>query len=201
MRVVCVLLWYFVLTPASLFAQWRVGLEVTSESFRGASGPAPGWESSTPSFRPYRPTWWGLRAEAPGQGLRPALTLRVASPDLALEGGEATVVEHLGVTSVLGAVPEVMVPLARLGPAVRLDGVAGLLIERWAFEGQAARLRLGPSAGVEFAVALGGRVEGAIGGAVSLLPQSVFTADDLPETLEPRSVWRRSLRGSVRLRL
>lgn len=201
MRVVCVLLWCFVLSPASLFAQWRLGVEVTSESFRGASGPAPGWDASTPSFRPYRPTWLGLRAEAPGQGVRPALTVRFASPDLALEGGEATVVEHLGVTDVLGAVPEVVVPLARLDQAVRLEGSAGLLIERWAFEGQGARVRLGPTAGLELSVALGGRLEGAIGGMVGMLPQSMFTAEDLPETLEPRSVWRRSLRGSVRLRL
>ncbi|HEX9166843.1 MAG TPA: hypothetical protein VF862_13100 [Gemmatimonadales bacterium] len=201
MGTVRLLLWWFVFWPGSLFAQWRLGVEVAVEAFSGASGPAQGWEASTPAFRPYRPTWWGLRTEAPGHRIRPALTLRFARPDLALEGDEATVVEHLGVTDVLGVVPEVLVSLARLQAGVSLDASAGLLVERWAFEGQGARTRAGPTAGLELTVALGGRLEGVIGGALGLLPKSVFTADELPETLEPRSVWRRSLRGSIRRRL
>jgi len=201
MRTVRVLLWWFVFWPGSLFAQWRLGVEVAVEAFSGVSGPAPGREASTPAFRPYRPTWWGLRAEAPGHRIRPVLTVRFTQPDLALEGNEATVVEHLGVTDVVGVVPEVVVSLARLQAGVGLDAAAGLLVERWTFEGQKARTRLGPTAGLELAVALRGRLEGVIGGALGLLPESVFTADELPETLEPRSVWRRSLRGSIRLRL
>ena len=201
MRLLCVLFWFFVFWPAGLRAQWRLGVEVASESFTGASGAAPGGAASTPSFRPYRPTWVGLRADGPGGRIRPALTLRLASPDLALVGDEATVVEHLGVTEVVGMVPEAVVELARLQPGVQLAAALGVLIEQWSFEAQPARWRIGPTAGLDLVVPLGGRLEGAVGGTVGLLPESVFTAGDLPETLEPRSVWRRSLRGSVRLRL
>lgn len=201
MRVVIVLFWWFTWWPASLSAQWRAGVEVSSEWVSGASGPAPGTVAGSPSFRPYQPTWWGLRVEGPGNGIRPVLTLRAGAPDLALEGEEATVVEHLGVTDVIGAVPEVAFPIARLREGVRLLASAGVVVERWAFEGQEARLRAGPTGGIELLVALGGRLEGAFGGSVGVLPESVFTAGDLPETLEPRSVWRRSLRGSLRVRL
>lgn len=202
MRMFRVLLWCFVLFwPAGLHAQWRLGVEVAGESFSGASGAPSGGAASIPSFRPYRPVWLGLRAEGPGGRIRPALTIRAARPDLALTGADATVVEHLGVTDVFGMVPEAIVALARLQPGVQLTGSLGLLIEQWFFEAQPARWRAGPSAGLDLAVGLGGRFEGAVGGTVGVLPESVFTAAELPETLEPRSVWRRSLRGSVRFRL
>jgi hypothetical protein len=201
MRVVLVLFWWFTCWPGSVFAQWRVGLELGTEWLSGASGPGPGTPADAPSFRPYRPTWWGLRAEGPGNRIRPALTVRAGAPDLALEGQEATVVEHFGVTDVLGVVPEVVFPLARLQESVRLLASAGLVVERWAFEGQGDRLRAGPTGGFELLVALGGRLEGSVGASLGLLPESMFTSGDLPDTLEPRSVWRRSLRGSMRVRL
>ena len=201
MRVVVVLLWWFACGPANLFAQWRVGLDVTNEWLFGASGPGPAAVAGSPSFRPYEPIWWGLRVEGPGNGIRPVLTLRAGAPDLALEGEEATVIEHFGVTDVLGAIPEVAFPIARIQEGVRLLASAGVVVERWSFEGQEARLRAGPTGGIELAVSLGGRLEGAIGASVGVLPESIFTVSDLPETLEPRSVWRRSLRGSLKVRL
>jgi hypothetical protein len=138
--------------------------------------------------------------EGPRTGIRPALTLRFSSPDLALEGPEAVVVEHLGVTEVIGAVPEVLIPLVRLREGVQVIGSAGLMLERWAFEGQNPRLRAGATLGAGLEVDLGGRVEGELGATVGVLPSSMFLEADLPDNLEPRSAWRRALRGVLKIR-
>lgn len=187
--------------PTPLTGQWRVGLSYTQDRISGGTGPAPGAPADAASFRPWQPAWLGLQVQGPWRGIRPALGLRFGRPDLALEAAEVTIVEHSSITGVAGLTADAMVPVVALREGVRLDGALGVLIERWVFRGEEPRVRAGPSAGVDLAVGLGGRVEGVFGLGVSVLPTSIFEPEELPERLEPRSVWRRSLRGLVRLRL
>lgn len=199
-RHLVLLVWLFIFLPLSLWGQVRVGLEHGREVLTGATRPRAEAPAGTASFRPYQPTWWGLRLEGGWPGLRPALTLRRSTPDLALVGEDLTLVEHAAPTTVSALQAEVVAPL------VQRDGIEwraslGGLVERWAFRGSPARWRLGPVAGISVILPVVGPLEAMVGGSVGVLPVSPFTAPELPATLEPRGAWRTALRGGVSIRL
>lgn len=199
-RQVVLLVWLFILLPLSLWGQARLGLEHGREVLTGATRPRADAPAGTASFRPYQPTWWGIRFEGGWPGIRPALTLRRSTPELALEGNDLTLVEHAALTTVTALQAEIVVPL------VRRDGIEwraslGGLVERWAFRGTPVRWRLGPVAGISVILPMVGPLEAMVGGSVGVLPVSPFAAGELPETLEPQSAWRTALRGGVGLRL
>ena len=198
-RHVVLLVWLFILLPAALWGQVRLGLERGHEALTGASAPRPDAPAGTASVRPYRPTWWGLRLEGPWRRVRPALTVRRGTPDLALVGAELTLIEHAQLTTLTALQAEMVVPLFQQA-GVEWRASVGSLLERWAFRGTPPRWRGGPMAGVSLIVPVVGPVEATLGGSVGILPMSPFTAGELPETLEPRGAWRTALRGGVNLR-
>jgi hypothetical protein len=183
--------------PPQAAAQWRLGVEVGGERFRGVSGSV---QPPDRAMRPYHPLWLGLRAEAPAGRLRLGGAIRYAVPDVALEAHDVTIVAHSTITKVLAITPEALVPLAGLG-GVQLVGSAGLAVERWDFHDKPARWRAGPQAGLALEAGLGGRVVGALGGFGGYLPTSPLDAEDLPDDIEPRSAWRFGLRGSLLIRV
>jgi hypothetical protein len=124
-----------------------------------------------------------------------------AAPSLALDAPEVTVIEHAGVTTVTALRAGVIVRLAQLQPGVALRVEAGPVLEWWRFERSATRLRGGGEIGLSLTVGLGGRFSGALGGFLGVTPVSPLEPADLPEGIEPRSAWRRALRGSVGLAL
>jgi hypothetical protein len=184
--------------PAPLAAQWLVGVEGTLESVGGVS------RSTQPggaSFGIHHPAWIGLRIESPRARVQWRAGVAYAAPSLALDAPEVTVIEHAGVTTVTALRAGVIVRLAQLQPGVALRVEAGPVLEWWRFESSATRLRGGGEIGLSLTVGLGGRFSGALGGFVGVTPVSPLEPADLPEGIEPRSAWRRALRGSVGLAL
>lgn len=198
-RRLVLLAWLLLLPPRPLWGQVRIGLEHGREVLTGATRPRVDAPAGTASLRPWQPTWWGMRMEGPRRGIRPALTLRRGTPDLALAGDELTLIEHAKRTTLTALQAEAVLPILRRDGTEWQASLGGLL-ERWAFPGVAARWRLGPVAGASVVLPLAGPLEASLGGSVGLLPRSPFVREELPGTLEPRNAWRTALRGGVGLR-
>lgn len=201
MRLFILLTWLFILRPFPLWGQVRVGIEHGREVLSGVSRSRPEADGVAAGFRPYRPTWWGLRLEGGWAGVRPVLILRRSVPDLALEGEALTLIQHGPMTTVTGLGVEAIVPLSGAPGGVMWQATVGGLLERWVFRGVPARWRLGPVAGAALVLPVAGRLDLSLGGSVGMLPVSPFEAVDLPEGLEPQRAWRTALRASVSLGL
>lgn len=176
-------------------AQWWVGAEVGSDRFWG------GTEESTAeqrSFRPYRPTTFGIglarRAGKVGAGLR----LRYSSASLALEGEDALVAAK-GIFAVYSAAPELV---------YRLTGIAsnelvlhgGPLFEVWSSSGEDSQTRLGLQVGASLIVPLAARLAGSLTAEAAVIP-SPFTDAELDPSFDRRALWRRRVAGGLEYRL
>ena len=130
-----------------------------------------------------------------GVGLR----AHYASSSLALEGSDGLAAVKDALT-VYGIEPELSVRVGLLGPAVVLRVFAGPLLEVWSLPDIGSHLRVGMSASIGAEVPFGGRWSGSarIGAAVTPSP---FARDDLDETLEPRTLWRREAMAGLRYSL
>ena len=182
-------------TPAP--GQWTVGAEVGSDRFWGGSVQR---TEERRSFRPYRPTTFGLGIERRGRrrfgvGLR----LRYASAGLALEGADALVALK-GVFKVYSAAPEMVYRIATVGAGNRLVLHAGPLFEVWSVVDEPSQSRVGVQGALSLYVPLGGRFAGSFLAGVALAP-SPFARDQLDQNFERRALWRRRAGAGLEYRL
>ncbi|MEP7228205.1 MAG: hypothetical protein ABI785_12635, partial [Gemmatimonadales bacterium] len=151
-----------------LLGQWRVGVEVGSARFWGGSLDTGGDHTS---FRPYRPTTFGIGLERQIGRYAVGLQAHYAQASLALEGPEATVSAE-GAFTIVSISPEMTVRIATLGPGNQLRLHAGPLFELWDIIDQGARSRFGAQSSVSLDVPLGQRFSGVVlaGAAVTSSP-------------------------------
>jgi hypothetical protein len=184
------------LRPLPAAAQWTLGIEIGAERFWGASA-----ERSPPhrSFRPYRPTTFGMLVARRGRRVGVALQLRYTQASLALEGGDA-VVAVKGVFKVFGASPELSYRVASLGPGNELLLHAGPLFEVWSVVDEDSRARIGAQSALSLGIPLGGRLGASLSAGVGLI-ESPFARDELDPTYELRALWRRRFAAGLQYRL
>jgi len=188
------LLWILALSvaaPARAWSQWSLSLGVEADRFWGGSlenGP------EQKSFRPYRPTVFGVAAEhrfgTVGLGLRATYT----EAALGLEG-EAAVVAVKDAYKVVGLAPEVSYQIAALGPT-RLVLHAGPLIEFWHPIDLESRTRAGARGAASLLVPLGGRFGLSVAGSLAVI-SSPFNTDELLQGYERQALWRRGFAGAL----
>lgn len=176
-------------------AQWTLGVGIRAPRFSGgAVEPATGR-----SLRPYRPTMWEIGVDRAGSRVDVGLRAHYASSSLALEGSDALAAVKNAI-ALYGVDPELSVRIGRLGPDGVLRLSAGPLFELWELPDAGSRLRMGLAVSLGLEVPFGGRWAGSarIGAAVTPSP---FAREDLDESLEPRTLWRREATAGVRYRL
>lgn len=175
--------------------QWTVGAEIGSNRFWGGSEET---AAEHRSFRPYRPTTFGIglarRADELGAGLR----LHYSSASLALEGQDGLVAAK-GVFQVYGADVHLAYRLARIS-ANALTLEAGPLFEIWSVSGEESQARLGIQTGLSFRVPLGRGLVGSLTAGAAVIP-SPFTESQLEAGFQRRPLWRRRLAGGLEIRL
>jgi hypothetical protein len=181
---------------SSAHGQWAVEFEVGAARFWGSSV-----ETADPhrSFRPYRPTTFGvgLTRQAGRFGL--ALHLRYAGVSLALEGDDA-VVAVKGVYDMYHASPELVYRIGTLASTSELRLHAGPLFELWSAESDESQFRAGVQGAVSLRVPFGRRFAGSLtaGAAVTASP---FSQEQLLDGYERRALWRRSVAAGLEYRL
>ncbi len=177
-------------------AQWVLTAEVGAARFWGASAETGG---TGPSFRPYRPTVFGVGVERQGGRLGWGVQLQYAGAGLALEGKDA-VVALKGALDIYGVSPELTVLLKTLKSGLRLRLSGGPLLEFWDIGTEFSHVRIGAQVGMGIHLPLDGRVAAGltVSGAVSPSP---FDKGDLEAGYEPRTLWRRGLSASVQYQL
>src|SRR6185436_1858830 len=99
------------LSSSRLPGQWLVAAEVGADRFWGGSVEK---AEAKRSFRPYRPTTFGIGLERRGGSLGFGLRLHYTGASLALEGNDA-VVAAKGVFDVFGFYPEMICRVASIG--------------------------------------------------------------------------------------
>jgi hypothetical protein len=177
-------------------AQWAVAAEVGADRFWGGS------IETTPerrSFRPYRPTSFGIGLERRAGRLGGALRLRYASAGLALEGTDAVVAVN-GIFTVYSAAPEVIYRILSLGSANYVTLHGGPLFEVWSVADEDSETRAGIQGAVSLNLPLGGRFAGSITAGAALIP-SPFKESDLDVSFERRALWRRRVAAGLSYRL
>lgn len=190
-----------VLQPGLLSGQWRVGVEVGAARFWGASIDTGGEQSS---FRPYRPTTFGVGIERQWGRYAAGLQVHYAESGLALEGPEVVVAAE-GAFTFVSISPEFAVRVATLGSNNEVRVHAGPLFEVWDIVDQDARTRVGAQGSVSLDVPLGERFSGValVGAAVTPSPynEGELNLGGGAPTYNLRTLWRRSFAVGVRYRL
>ena len=184
-----------------LFGQWRVATEVGATRFWGASQDTGGDHTS---FRPYRPTTFGLGLERQTGRYAVGVHVHYAEASLALEGPEA-IISAEGAFTIVSILPELAVRVATLGSGNQLRLHAGPLFERWNIIDQGSRTRVGAQGSVSLDIPLGGRFDGVVLASAAVTP-SPFEEGELDlgggaPTYDLRALWRRSLSVGLRCRL
>jgi hypothetical protein len=190
-----------VLQTRPLSGQWRLGVEVGAARFWGASIDTGGEHSS---FRPYRPTTFGVGVERQWGRYAAALQVHYAEAGLALEGPEVVVAAE-GAFTFVSISPEFTVRVATLGSNNEVRVHAGPLFEVWDIVDQDTRTRVGAQGSVSLDVPLGRRFSGValVGAAVTPSPYHEGELDlgGGAPTYDLRTLWRRSFAVGVRYRL
>jgi hypothetical protein len=179
------------LRPAPANGQWAVGLEIGSDRYWGSSVEL---AEQHRSFRPYRPTSFGVGLEKRGHPLGAALHLRFAGVSLALEGSDA-VVAIKGVFNLYHASPELVYRIATLGGTNELRVHAGPVFDLWTIEGEDAQVRM-----VSLRLPLGGRFSGVLLAHLALT-SSPLSQEQIIDGYERRALWRRSVGAALQFRL
>ena len=175
-------------------AQWSVGVEVGADRFWGGSRET---AAEHRSFRPYRPTTFGLGVARGSGRLRGGIRFQYSSASLALEGSDA-VVAAKGVFQVYAAAPELLYRLAGVASnELLLQG--GPLFEVWSML-EESRTRVGARASLSLRVPLGARFAAAFTAGIALIP-SPFTAEQLEQGFERQALWRRRVSAGLEFRL
>ncbi len=184
-------------SPSTTRAQWAASAQVGAARFWGGSAER---GSENRSFRPYRPTIFGVGVERADAKVGWGLRLYYAGSSLALEGPDALAVVK-GALKVYGAAPEVSVRVAPIGNGGQLRAYAGPAAEIWSLGDGVSHLRLGAEAALGLMVPLGGRLSGAIRVGATVIPTSPFGREDLDPAFDPRALWRREVGASLQYRL
>lgn len=179
-----------------VLGQWVVAAEVGADRFWGGSIER---TAEQRSFRPYRPTTFGVGLERRAGKLGLGLRLGYASAGLALEGAEG-VVAAKGVFTVYSATPEVVYRLTSVAVVNHLDLHLGPLFEVWSIIDENAQTRVGVQAAVSLSVPLGGKFAGSFTAGAALTP-SPFERDQLDAAFEPQALWRRRVAAGLEYRL
>jgi hypothetical protein len=183
-------------TVSPAFGQWTVDLEIGADRYWGGSAETGG---ENRSFRPYRPTTFGLGLHRKGHPFGWGVQVHYAGAGLALEGpGAVAVVE--GVFTVVSLSPEVAYRLTGLGPVTELRLHAGPLFEAWAIIDEDTKVRLGVQSALSLNVPFDRKLAGSMLVGVALTP-SPFGAGELGPTFEPRALWRRRFAVGLQYRL
>jgi len=176
--------------------QWAVTTEVGADRFWGGSIET---TNDRRSFRPYRPTTFGVGLERTAGRLGAGLRLRYASASLALEGSDA-VAAAKGVFTVYSAAPEVMYRIATVGAVNQLVLHGGPLLEIWSVLDADTQTRLGVQGAVSLNLPLGGRFAGSLTAGAAVMP-SPFAEGQLDPPFERRALWRRRFAVGLDYRL
>ena len=182
--------------PASLSAQWSVGLSVgVARHFGGAVSTA---DSEPGSVHPYRPTIVTLSIGHDWGAVRTDLGLGYGAPALAVEipGGAFIDTKALHFYS---ASPEVTARVLRVGSvgALRVGGGGDVLF--WGITGQDSRIRVGGHVTAAYEWPFAGRFLGSIQAGLSVTP-SMFDASELDTPFERRAMVRPSVSIGLRYR-
>jgi hypothetical protein len=183
-------------SAAPAFGQWILSAEVGADRFWGGSAER---GTGSTSFRPYRPTTFGVGVQQLSRNLGFGLRIRYASAGLALEGTDA-VAAIKGVFTVFSVTPEFTYRLATMSAGSRLVLHAGPLAEVWSIRDEESRTRVGIQAALSLRVPLGGRFSASFDAGAAVTP-SPFTSDQLETGYEPRALWRRRMAGGLGYRL
>ena len=151
------------------------------------------------SFKPYRPTTFGIGLQRRSGRVGIGINLRYASAGLALEGADA-VVAVKGIFTAITASPEVSYRIAKVGPSNELLLHAGPLFETWSVTDEETQLRLGIQGALSLSVPFGRRFAGSLTAGAALTP-SPFGKNQLDSNFERRALWRRRIAGGVEFRL
>ena len=175
---------------------WTAQLEVGADRYWGGSV---GLAEEHRSFRPYRPTVFGIGLERRGRSLGVGLDLRYLEASLGLEGTGAVAAVD-GVFQVVSLAPELTYHIATLGPVAQLRLHGGPVLEFWDVIDQDARTRLGAQAAASLDIPLGGRFAGSVLFGLAVIP-SPFAAEQLGSDYDTSTLWRRRVAGALRYRL
>jgi hypothetical protein len=184
------------LWPALAHGQWALGIEVGSDRYWGSSVEL---AEQHRSFRPYRPTSFGLGLEKRGHRLGAALHLRYSGASLALEGSDA-VVALKGVWDLFHASPELVYRIATLGTTNELRLHAGPVFEVWSVDGDDAQFRAGAQGGVSLRLPLSARFAGVVLADLALTG-SPLSQQQTADGYERRALWRRSVGAALQFQL
>jgi len=189
-----VLLWAAVAQAQG--GHWSVQLELGADRYWGGS-----MEIAEPhrSFRPYRPTVFGIGVGRSGNRVGAAVQLRYLEAALGLEG-EGAVAAVEGVFQVVSLAPELTYRVATLGPAVELRLHAGPLLELWELVDEDTKTHLGAQGALSLDFPLGGRFAGSVLTGIGVTP-SPFEAAQLGSEFQTRGLWRRRVAGALSYRL
>lgn len=180
----------------SALAQVSVGAELGSDRFWGGSVEKTGQQRS---FRPFRPTTFGVEVERRSGRLALGLRLRYSSVGLALEGANGISMAK-GIFTVYSAAPEVAYHVATLASVNRLVLHAGPLLEIWSVLDEGSETRIGAEGALSLSAPLGGRLEGSIRAGTALI-SSPFAREQLDANFERRALWRRRFAAGLEYRL
>ena len=176
--------------------QWALTAEVGADRFWGGSiENAPEHRS----FRPYRPTTFGVGLERRAGRLGAGLRLRYASSSLALEGDDAVVVAK-GIFTVYSAAPEIVYQVISVGAANHLVLHGGPLFEVWSVADEDSQARVGIQSAVSFNLPVAGRLAGSVTAGAALIT-SPFEEGQLDPSFERRALWRRRFAVGLEYRL
>jgi hypothetical protein len=201
LRAVPALLTILLSAGSPLAAQWRVGVGVGAARFWGGSIDTQG---DATSFRPYRPTTFGIGLERQAGRYGFGLQLHYLEAGLVLEGPEVAISSD-GVFTAISISPEITVHVATLGSGNQFRVHAGPLFEIWDIVDNDARTRVGAQGSISLDVPLGMRLNGVVGGGAAIVPSPYKDGElDLGEgapTYERRALWRRTFEVGLRYRL
>jgi hypothetical protein len=201
LRAVPALLTILLGASSSLAAQWRVGVEVGAARFWGGSLDTQG---DGTSFRPYRPTTFGIGLERQAGRYGLGIQLHYFEAGLVLEGPDVAISSG-GVFTAFSISPQIAVHIATLGSGNQVRVHAGPLIEIWDIVDNDARTRVGAQGSVSLDVPFGMRLNGVVSGGAAIVPSPYNMGElDLGEgapTYERRALWRRTFELGLRYRL
>jgi hypothetical protein len=181
------------LTPASLHAQWQIGVAVGQLSFHGGSTDT----SATNDAAQLRPSsGLAFAVELERHWDRWGGELGVLSAGTGVEQESAdfiTIAKHaMHLYEILPGVSYVLSNVWRLH--------AGPAFDLWKPEGDSERLRIGAHAAVSATWSFATRLSTALRAGLALT-SSPFEANELPARFDPRHLWRRSLSVAMMWRL
>lgn len=184
------------LWSSQVAGQWLIGVEVGADRFWGGSVEK---AEAKRSFRPYRPTTFGVGLERRAGALGVGLRLHYTGAGMALEGSDA-LVAFKGVFDVFGFNPEIVYRIASVGGDNSLLLRGGPLVEVWKIIDEPTKTRIGAQTALSMTVPLGSGFAASVLAGVALT-SSPFTSSQIGPDFEPRALWRRGFAARMEYQL